>query len=208
MGHLSPSRTKDAAVTVHIFASHPVAIPQYVRVVRAQGDLRLVGDHTPCQVGVFDGESPSVEAVLTLARLRFSQMRPLLLSSSCDTNESLRWLFRGVWGLVDYERYQDDLPRAIRRVAADQLWFPSAVVARWNRVDQDRRASALRLDLTPREQEVMGFLLRRFSNKEIANILHISDRTAKMHVSSVLNKLQVASRYELASRWVPGFETT
>ncbi|MBI2956919.1 MAG: helix-turn-helix transcriptional regulator [Acidobacteria bacterium] len=73
------------------------------------------------------------------------------------------------------------------------------------RIDAARRASALRLSLTKRERQVMEFLLRRFSNKEIAEIIGISERTVKFHVSNILTKLQVNSRDELAAKWVPYF---
>ncbi len=169
----------------------------------ADEDLRVVSDEVPFQVGVFDGESSSVEAVLTLARLKYSGLRPVLLAQQCDENECLRWLFRGVWGVVDYGAYESELPRAVRQVAGGQLWFPADVVVRWMRIDGARRSMALRLSLTKRERQVMEFLLRRFSNKEIADILTISERTVKFHVSNVLSKLQVSSRQELAASSVP-----
>ena len=70
------------------------------------------------------------------------------------------------------------------------------------------RGSALRLALTPREREVMEFLLRRLSNKEIAEILGISERTVKFHVGNILNKLHVNSRQELSAKSVPYFGLT
>lgn len=192
-----------AAISIRVFASHPVAAGQYTRLLAAQEDFRLLRDDEPLQVGVFDAESPSAEAVLTLARLKFSRMRPVLVAFPCNKNECLRWLFRGVWGLVNYDRYEEELPRAVRQVASGQLWFPAPVVIRWMRIDEARRSSALHLSLTPRERQIMEFLLRRFSNKEIAEILNISERTAKFHVSNILSKLQVTSRQELATGWVP-----
>lgn len=188
---------------VRVFASHPVAAERYRRLLEAAGDFEFPPEDQPFQVGVFDAESASVEAVLTLARLKFPAMRPVLVAFPCEENECLRWLFRGVWGLVAYDHYAEELPRAVRQVAGGQFWFPSYVILRWMAIDGARRASALRLTLTPRERQVMEFLLRRFSNKEIAEILNISERTVKFHVSNILSKLQVDSREQLAVRWVP-----
>jgi DNA-binding NarL/FixJ family response regulator len=192
-----------AEVTARIFASHPVAASQYARLLAVEDGITLVREELPFQVGVFDGESASVEAVLTLARLKFPTMRPLLVAFPCDESECLRWLFRGVWGMVSYDQVEEELPRAVRQLGDGQLWFPAPVVIRWMRIDAARRSSALRLSLTPREQQIMEFLLRRFSNKEIAEILNISERTVKFHVSNILSKLQVTSRQELAAKWVP-----
>jgi DNA-binding NarL/FixJ family response regulator len=194
--------------SVRVFSSHPVAAEQYEKVLAAEKDLRLARKEDPFQVGVFDSESASVEAVLTMARLRFPAMRPLLLSYPQDENECLRWLFRGVWGMVPFDRYKRDLPRAVRRLAEGQLWFPAAVVVRWMRISEARRASSYRLSLSKREKQIMELLLRRFSNKEIADITGVSERTVKYHVSNVLNKLQVTSREELAAKWVPNFGST
>ena len=192
-----------AGIPVRVFASHPVATSAYRQLLRTEGDFEFPADDQPFQVGVFDGESSSVEAILTLARLKFPSMRPVLVAFPCDENECLRWLFRGVWGLVTYDSYETELPRAARQIAGGQFWFPSQVILRWMQIDGARRASALKPSLTPRERQVMEFLLRRFSNREIAEILNISERTAKFHVSNILAKLQVDSREQLVVRWVP-----
>ena len=71
------------------------------------------------------------------------------------------------------------------------------------RFDAERRASAMQVSLTPREQEVLDFLLRRLSNKEIASILRISERTIKFHVGNIFHKLHVTSRQELSATCVP-----
>lgn len=54
--------------------------------------------------------------------------------------------------------------------------------------------------LTPREQEVLRLLARGYAYKEIGRRLEISVKTVETHVSSVLRKLQLSSRHELA-RW-------
>jgi DNA-binding NarL/FixJ family response regulator len=53
--------------------------------------------------------------------------------------------------------------------------------------------------LTPREREVLQMLAAGLGNKEIAARLHISDHTAKFHVSQILAKLTAASRAEAVS---------
>ncbi|SFS99137.1 response regulator [Marininema halotolerans] len=51
--------------------------------------------------------------------------------------------------------------------------------------------------LTPRELDVLGFMVKGLSNKEIAKQLYISDKTVKIHVSSILKKLHVKSRSQV-----------
>jgi DNA-binding NarL/FixJ family response regulator len=52
--------------------------------------------------------------------------------------------------------------------------------------------------LTPRERQILALLGEGRSNREIANILVISERTARTHVSNVLSKLNLTSRTQAA----------
>jgi ATP/maltotriose-dependent transcriptional regulator MalT len=55
-----------------------------------------------------------------------------------------------------------------------------------------------RLGLTPRELEVLGYLAAGRSNREIGQALFISAKTASVHVSNILRKLDVTNRVEAA----------
>jgi DNA-binding NarL/FixJ family response regulator len=63
--------------------------------------------------------------------------------------------------------------------------------------DQDRLGDAL--GLTSREREVLSLLARGYSNGQIANELFISTKTASVHVSNLIRKLQVSNRIEVAA---------
>ena len=54
--------------------------------------------------------------------------------------------------------------------------------------------------LSPREQQVLRLIARGYTYKEVARDLTISVKTVESHVSSVLRKLQLSTRHELA-RW-------
>ncbi|TML58743.1 MAG: response regulator transcription factor [Actinobacteria bacterium] len=55
-------------------------------------------------------------------------------------------------------------------------------------------------ELTTREREVLRYIARGYTYKEIARELTISVKTVETHVSSVLRKLQLSNRYDL-TRW-------
>jgi DNA-binding NarL/FixJ family response regulator len=80
---------------------------------------------------------------------------------------------------------------------------PRAPVAEYG--ERDERLD--RLDLTPREREVVALLGEGLTNREIAAELFISDKSASVHVSRILAKLSVPSRWGGAaaggrpSRW-------
>ena len=60
-------------------------------------------------------------------------------------------------------------------------------------------APALRFRLTDREREVLALVTEGRSNGQIASALFISPKTASVHVSNILAKLNVSSRTEAAT---------
>ena len=187
-----------AGIDVGLFASHPVASVQYRRVLAAVDGLRLVASDEPAEVGVFDGDSASLDSMLGRAGLQWPALRPLVLRPTSGEEDCLRWMRHGVWGLVTYDRYEEDLPPAVRSVAEGRPWFPPNLVARWIRDQAALRAATLRFPLTPRESDVLELLLEgSLTNKEIAARLSIGERTVKFHVGNILGKLHVGSRREL-----------
>ncbi|HEX9993860.1 MAG TPA: helix-turn-helix transcriptional regulator, partial [Acidimicrobiales bacterium] len=58
---------------------------------------------------------------------------------------------------------------------------------------------AERLDLTPREQQVLDLLVEGATNREIGETLFISQKTASVHVSNIMAKLGVSTRVQAAA---------
>ncbi len=59
-------------------------------------------------------------------------------------------------------------------------------------------AEAEREKLTPREKEIIILLAKGASNKEIARVLNVAESTVKIHVQSILKKLNLTSRVQAA----------
>ena len=72
-----------------------------------------------------------------------------------------------------------------------------------------KRALEETLGLTPREADVLALIARGYTNREIATTLVISVKTAGVHVSHILRKLDAPNRLEaaaIAHRLTPGPE--
>ncbi len=91
----------------------------------------------------------------------------------------------------------EELAEAIRQAHGGRPTLaPEAVQAL---VQPPSEAESMAADLTRREQEVLALLVKGMSNPEIAERLVISRSTVKVHISSILSKLGVASRGEAIS---------
>ena len=133
---------------------------------------------------------------------RYPDARLLVVGDKLKETESYALLRQGVKGILTYEEAREQLPRALPQVAAGGFWVPRPVLSRF--VDsilsstQGRRLRAdSPSDLSRREQEVLNSLLENLANKEVADRLHISERTVKFHVSNLLAKFGVRRRADL-----------
>jgi DNA-binding NarL/FixJ family response regulator len=193
-----------SAIAVRVFASHPLAASTYARIISAEKDFRLVaGDGPnagePFEVGIFDCASEFVDVVVADARRCSPSMHALVLADSIDENQCLRWILSGVRGVVTYDQIEAQLTRAIRHLAQDQIWFPAQVALRWMLMEPGAAPSSLPGGLTRRETEIVRLLSSRLSNKEIAGLLNVSERTVKFHATNIYSKLKIGSRQELSS---------
>ena len=74
-----------------------------------------------------------------------------------------------------------------------------SLVDEFNRLDRGEEFNSEAIQsLTPRETEILGLLTTNATNREIAQHLVISERTVKVHVHNILEKLQLKNRREAA----------
>jgi DNA-binding NarL/FixJ family response regulator len=130
-------------------------------------------------------------------------VRFLALSVSDSPEDVIAMIRAGARGYVTKSIAPDDLAAAVRRIAADDAVFSPRLAgfvldafADVVPVEEDPELDRL----TPREREVLRQIARGYSYKQVARRLSISIKTVETHVSSVLRKLQLSNRYELA-RW-------
>lgn len=127
----------------------------------------------------------------------------LALSVSDAPEDVIAMIRTGARGYVTKSIAGPELVEAIEKIAAGDAVFSPRLAG----FVLDAFAGALprpadpELDqLTPREREVLRLIARGLAYKQVARRLSISIKTVETHVSSVLRKLQLSSRHELA-RW-------
>lgn len=115
------------------------------------------------------------------------------------------YVARGRMGLARAVGATGDLPRAVelaRAAAADarRLDMPGLLRAADTFLADAAVTARAEDPLTAREREVAGLVARALSNREVARILVLSERTVESHVRSILAKTGLTSRTEL-TRW-------
>jgi DNA-binding NarL/FixJ family response regulator len=157
-------------------------------------DVVLVDVHMPDGGGI-----AVVEGVLrTNPDVKF-----LALSVSDQAEDVIAMIRAGARGYVTKTIEPGELVDAVRRVDAGDAVFSPRLAG----FVLDAFAGAMPSDddpeldqLTTREKDVLRLIARGFAYKQVARKLNISIKTVETHVSSVLRKLQLTNRHELA-RW-------
>jgi DNA-binding NarL/FixJ family response regulator len=127
----------------------------------------------------------------------------LALSVSDSAEDVIAMIRAGARGYVTKTIGPEELADAIRRIHAGDAVFSPRLAG----FVLDAFAGAIpstedpEMDqLTVREKDVLRLIARGFAYKQVARKLNISIKTVETHVSSVLRKLQLSNRHELA-RW-------
>ncbi len=149
--------------------------------------------HRPSVV-IMDLRLPGMNgAAVTAALLReYPDACVLMLSTHAGEEEIYRSMQAGARGYVLKSVLREDLLRAIRDVHAGKRHLDPIVASHLAERISHR-------SLTAREIEVLRMVAKGWGNKEIANALNIAEVTVKLHVSHVLEKLNVKDRTEAAT---------
>ncbi len=143
------------------------------------------------------GEAHGVDALRAIREV--DALAPVIIYTGYDDSERIvEAVHLGVQGYLLKDAGEQELARAIRVVNAGGTLFQPTVTSRL--LGHLRRETepdnGLLEELSRREHQVLALLAEGRSNHAIADTLHISERTVKFHVSSILGKLGVSNRTE------------
>jgi len=112
-----------------------------------------------------------------------------------------RYLFEalkaGASGYVLKAEADKDLVEAVRAVERGEAFLTNAAERSLIREWMQDSSSGPREPLTPREQEVVKLIAEAHTNVQIAEILHLAEKTVESHRANVLRKLGMRDRVEL-----------
>lgn len=165
-----------------------------MEVVASSGDgaegYNLCLEHTPDLV-ILDIMLPNLNGSEVLRRLKTKNPRANILIFSAASSNSMvnRLLKSGVTGYIEKDAGLEELEKAIKLVADGRSYFSPRVVDAMRELMVSGGQEDSLESLTTREREIVQLIAESYSNKQIANKLGMSVRTADTHRTNIMKKL-------------------
>jgi DNA-binding NarL/FixJ family response regulator len=194
---------KDGKISILVADDHFIVRMGVIALVNTEPSMVIVGEaadgnqavdlfakHKPDLV-LMDLRMPikdGIEATIEICT-QDANARVLMLTTFDGDTDIHKALQAGAHGYVLKSATGQELIPAIQAVAAGQRWIPREIA---------KRLAARKVfeELTPREVQVLQLLVKGSANKQIGEMLNISEHTVKDHLKSVFGKLQVVDRTE------------
>jgi DNA-binding NarL/FixJ family response regulator len=202
-----------APITVVVADDHALIRSALVGVLNSTADIRVVGEAGTAEeahaevvaksprVLVLDVDMPGKDAFQLVGELRRERPGTDTLILSGNTFDRLIQSARqaGVKGYVSKADRTEQVMEAIRAIDRGGSFFSTAVQARIAPADARVPSGATKSErLSDRELEVLRYVGRGFAKKQIAEMMSISVKTVDKHVTTVMAKLDIHDRVELA----------
>lgn len=169
----------------------------------SESAISLARIHQP-DVIVMDVRMPGGSGVEACRAIRDERpdAQVIMLTSFSDDEALFNSIMAGAAGFVLKQIRGRDLIDAIRTVGSGRSLLDPDVTQRV--LERLRKAKFEEKDpklarLSPQEERILEMVGEGLTNREIAERIHLSDKTVKNYVSTILQKLEVARRAEAAS---------
>jgi DNA-binding NarL/FixJ family response regulator len=195
--------TATSIIKVMIVDDHPLVRVGMATVVNQQPDMKIAAeaDGGPRVLELFREHRPDVvlmdlrlrddsgTRLTTAIRAEFPTARVLVISNYDGDEDIHQALAAGAMGYLFKSVVEDELVDAIREINAGRPFLPKGVAERL----EENKSKA---HLTRREDEILDLLGKGMGNRELGQVLGISEDTIKTHLKSLFRKLQVSDRAE------------
>jgi two-component system response regulator DevR len=181
--------------------------------LEADGDIEICGEAESAEqalsripptrpdVAILDIRLPDGNGVEVCRDIRSQhpEISCLILTSFSDDDALLQAIMAGAAGYLLKQIRGNDLVDAVRRVAAGQSLLDPGITARVLERVRSGPETDERLDrLTDQERRILDHIAEGLSNRQIADRVHLAEKTVKNYVSNLLAKLGMERRTQAA----------
>ncbi len=200
-------------IRVYLLDDHEIVRRGIRDLLEAEGDIVVVGESGLAQeaarripalrpdVAILDGRLPDGSGidVCREVRSRSPEIAALILTSFDDDDALFSAIMAGAAGYLLKQVGGNALVDAVRRVAAGQSLLDPGVTAKvLERLRSGPREDPALAQLTTQERRILDLVGEGMTNRQIAETVHLAEKTVKNYVSSMLTKLGLQSRTQAA----------
>jgi DNA-binding NarL/FixJ family response regulator len=160
--------------------------------------IAIAETHPDLALHLLDLSLPGMDGFDTLStfRKRFPQVPVAILTASEKQIDVQRALAGGALGFIPKSSDSEIILNAVRLIVAGGIYIPSLLLEMHGITQSPAvlHTHTPALNLTVRQREVLSLLGEGKSNKEIARVLNMAERTVKAHVSAIFQALWVVNR--------------
>ena len=198
---------------VFLLDDHEIVRRGVKELLEAEGDLEVVGEAgtaaealarippTRPDVAVLDVRLPDGDGVQVCREIRSShpEIQCLMLTSFADDQALFEAIMAGASGYVLKQIKGADVVEAVRSVAAGRSLLDPSVTARVvERLRKGSEEDELLARLSPQERNILRLIADGLTNRQIAEQVHLAEKTVKNYVSNLLAKLGMERRTQAA----------
>jgi len=204
-------------ISIFIVEDYLLTRMTYKKVLSQYNDIEIKGDYGSAEecldaltiqnvdVILMDIGLPCISGIQATKIIteKYPNVKIIMLTSHNQEQEVLSSLSSGAHGYALNDIPIEQLYPVIQAVNNGSIWIApqiAQIVQRsfYNIKTEDK----VDFNLTDREKEILGLVVRGLSNTEIAKKIFVSPHTVKAHVCSILNKLSVTDRVQAAVKAV------
>ena len=135
---------------------------------------------------------------------RLPTVATIILTPQPEDNQLFQAIKAHASAYLSRDVNANELAQIIRRCArgehpvnetlGDRPKVAEQILQQFHELSREKEASTFISPLTPRETEILGYIAQGYLNKQIADVLNVSEQTVKNHVTSILRKLNANAR--------------